>query len=126
MINPIAVLEAAYNDSEGITAAFNRNILSVVNKLAEANFEPTQWEHRAFFNAKHGRIEMHLEYLERQSVTWRGGHRLFERGERIHTENSYKFILPGFESLFESAGLRQQAVFTDDQQWFALVLAETD
>lgn len=126
LIKPIAVLEAAYNDSQGITAAFNRNILSVVNELAEANFEPTQWEHRAFFNAKHGRIEMHLESLEAQSVTWRGGQRLFERGERIHTENSYKFTLPGFESLLESAGLKQRAVFTDDQHWFALVLAETD
>ena len=123
LVKPLAVLEAAYNDAQGITAAFNRNILNVVNHLAEADFIPTQWEHRAFFNPEHGRIEMHLESLCRQRVTWRGGQRLFERGERIHTENSYKFTLPGFESLLQKAGLHQHAVFTDDRQWFALVLA---
>jgi len=125
LVKPIAVLEAAYNDAQGITAAFNRNILNVVNSLAEADFVPTQWEHRAFFNAEKGRIEMHLESLRSQWVTWRGGQRLFERTERIHTENSYKFTLPGFESLLQAAGLKQRSVFTDDQQWFALVLAET-
>lgn len=124
LVKPVAVLEAAYNDAQGITAAFNRNILNVVNNLVEADFIPTQWEHRAFFNPEHGRIEMHLESLCRQRVTWRGGQRLFERGERIHTENSYKFTLPGFESLLRKAGLHQHAVFTDDRQWFALVLAE--
>lgn len=124
LVKPVAVLEAAYNDAQGVTAAFNRNILNVVNNLAEADFVPSQWEHRAFFNPEHGRIEMHLESLCRQRVAWRGGQRLFERGERIHTENSYKFTLPGFESLLKKAGLRQQAVFTDDRQWFALVLAE--
>ena len=125
LVKPIAVLEAAYNDAQCITAAFNRNILNVVNELAEADFVPTQWEHRAFFNTEKGRIEMHLESMRSQQVTWRGGQRLFERTERIHTEISYKFTRPGFESLLQAAGLKQRSVFTDDQQWFALVLAET-
>ncbi len=124
LVKPTSVLEAAYNDPQGITAEFNLNILNVINKVAEADFEPGQWKHRAFFNPEKSRIEMHLESLCNQWVAWRAGERLFQRSERIHTENSYKFTLPGFESLLQAAGLNKVAVFTDSQEWFALVLAQ--
>jgi uncharacterized SAM-dependent methyltransferase len=117
-------MEAAYNDSQGITGEFNLNILNVVNKVARADFEPGRWKHKAFFNLEKSRIEMHLESLHNQWVEWHGGRRLFQRTERIHTENSYKFTLTGFESLLQAAGLNKVAVFTDDQKWFALVLVQ--
>ena len=124
LVKPTEILEAAYNDARGITAEFNLNILNVVNEVAKADFDLSQWEHRAFFNAAKGRIEMHLESTSDQWVHWCGGQRLFQCGERIHTENSYKFTLAEFESLLQTAGLNQRSVFTDDQQWFALVIAE--
>lgn len=124
LVKPTETLEAAYNDAQGITAEFNLNILNVVNEVAKADFDLSQWEHRAFFNAAKGRIEMHLESSSDQWVNWCGGQRLFQQAERIHTENSYKFTLAGFESLLQAAGLNQRSVFTDDQQWFALVIAE--
>jgi dimethylhistidine N-methyltransferase len=124
LVKPTEILEAAYNDAQGITAEFNLNILNVVNEVAQADFDLCQWEHRAFFNAAKGRIEMHLESISDQWVHWCGGQRQFKRVERIHTENSYKFTLKGFESLLQAAGLNQRSMFTDDQQWFALVIAE--
>lgn len=124
LIKPTEILEAAYNDSRGITAEFNLNLLRVVNTLAKADFDLSQWKHRSFFNPEKMRIEMHLESTCDQWVKWCGGQRLFQRAERIHTENSYKFTLAGFESLLQAAGLRQRSVFTDEQQWFALVIAE--
>ena len=124
LVKSSAVMEAAYNDSQGITGEFNLNILNVVNKVARADFEPGRWKHKAFFNLEKSRIEMHLESLHNQWVEWHGGRRLFQRTERIHTENSYKFTLTGFESLLQAAGLNKVAVFTDDQKWFALVLVQ--
>ena len=124
LVKPTEILEAAYNDAQGITAEFNLNILNVVNEVTKADFDLSQWEHRAFFNAAKGRIEMHLESTSDQWVNWCGGQRLFQQAERIHTENSYKFTLAGFESLLQAAGMNQRSVFTDTQKWFALVLAE--
>jgi dimethylhistidine N-methyltransferase len=124
LVKSAAVMEAAYNDSQGITGEFNLNILNVVNKVAKADFEPGRWKHKAFFNLEKSRIEMYLESLHDQWVEWQGGRRLFQRTERIHTENSYKFTLTGFESLLQAAGLNTVAVLTDDQQWFALVLVQ--
>ena len=124
LLKPTEILEAAYNDAQGITAEFNLNMLRVVNAVAKADFDLSQWKHRAFFNVAKKRIEMHLESTSDQWVHWCGGKRLFQRGERIHTENSYKFTLAEFESLLQTAGLKQRSVFTDTQKWFALVLAE--
>jgi len=124
LVKPTEILEAAYNDAQGITAEFNLNMLRVVNAVAKADFDLSQWKHRAFFNVAKKRIEMHLESTSDQWVQWCGGKRLFQRGERIHTENSYKFTLAEFESLLQTAGLKQRSVFTDTQKWFALVIAE--
>jgi uncharacterized SAM-dependent methyltransferase len=83
----VAVLEAAYDDAAGVTAAFNRNVLAHLNRLIGSDFVEDQWGHRAFFNQQASRIEMHLEALAPICVRWLGGEPA-AMGERIHTENS--------------------------------------
>lgn len=120
-----AVLEAAYDDAAGVTAAFNRNILSHVNRLIQADFDPQQWQHRAFFNTAASRIEMHLEARSPQRVRWAGGGRDFAAGERIHTENSYKYTVPVFSKMLAQAGFSQPQAWTDERGWYAMVHART-
>ncbi|MCE1192518.1 MAG: L-histidine N(alpha)-methyltransferase [Acidovorax sp.] len=119
----IAVLEAAYDDAAGVTAAFNLNMLRHINRLIGSDFDTDQWQHRAFFNARDSRIEMHLEAREDLQVRWSGGGRFFERGERIHTENSYKVPLPVFTDMLARAGFSQAQAWTDERGWFAVVHA---
>jgi len=123
LIKDSAVLDAAYDDNLGITAAFNLNALRHVNHLLGANFDVRQWQHIAFFNAEKSRIEMHLEARENVQMTWDEEHRNFIRGERIHTENSYKYTLPQFLTLLEAAGFGHAHQWTDDANWFAVVHA---
>jgi dimethylhistidine N-methyltransferase len=118
------VLEAAYDDAQGVTAAFNRNVLRHINRLIGSNFEPSQWAHRAFFNDEASRIEMHLEALAPTNVVWHGGERSFAAGERIHTENSYKHSLPVFQQMLAQAGFSRAQAWTDAQGWFAVVYAQ--
>lgn len=120
---PVRVLEAAYDDASGVTAAFNRNVLEHVNQLIGSDFVPDQWAHRALFNARDSRVEMHLVARRAQSVRWPGGGRDFTEGQHIHTENSYKHTLQAFASLLESAGFRQYRSWTDEQGWFAVIHA---
>jgi dimethylhistidine N-methyltransferase len=120
---PIDVLEAAYNDSDGVTEAFNLNILNHVNRLIGGNFRAADWLHRAYFNKERSRIEMHLEARRATAVAWSGGRRRFKQGESIHTENSYKYSLESFRDLLERAGFDRSEVWTDDQGWYALFLA---
>lgn len=117
------VLNAAYNDAAGVTAAFNRNVLNHVNRLIGSDFDPLQWQHLAFFNAELSRIEMHLQAADDVLVRWPGGGRSFRRGERIHTENSYKYEPDDFVEVLKHAGFQRAQVWTDTSQWFALVLA---
>ena len=119
----VAVLEAAYDDAAGVTAEFNLNMLRHVNRLIGSDFDTDQWQHRAFFNARDSRIEMHLEAREDLQVRWSGGGRFFERGERIHTENSYKVPLPVFTGMLARAGFSQAQAWTDERGWFAVVHA---
>ena len=119
----VAVLEAAYDDAAGVTAAFNLNVLAHVNHLIGSDFQLRDWRHRAFFNAQDSRIEMHLEALTDCAVRWRGGERRFRRGERIHTENSYKHDIEGFAQLLHQAGFHRTVAWTDERRWFAVVLA---
>ena len=118
------VLNAAYDDDAGVTAAFNLNILNHVNRLIGSNFDTAQWLHRAFFNPEQLRIEMHLQAKTDLLVRWTGGTRRFDAGERIHTENSYKYRIEDFVALLTRAGFSQTQVWTDDQDWFAVVLAK--
>lgn len=119
----VDVLEAAYDDAAGVTAAFNRNVLRHVNRLIGSNFDVEQWQHRAFFNQGESRIEMHLEAMADFEVHWPGGGRRFDQGERIHTENSYKYPLRVFTDMLERAGFSQAQAWTDDRGWFAVVHA---
>ncbi|CAN7461301.1 MAG: L-histidine N(alpha)-methyltransferase [Acidovorax sp.] len=119
----VDVLEAAYDDAAGVTAAFNRNVLRHVNRLIGSNFDVEQWQHRAFFNQGESRIEMHLEAMADFEVRWPGGGRRFDQGERIHTENSYKYPLRVFTDMLERAGFSQAQAWTDDRGWFAVVHA---
>ncbi|MGZ3160028.1 MAG: L-histidine N(alpha)-methyltransferase, partial [Burkholderiaceae bacterium] len=91
LIKDKAILDAAYDDALGVTAAFNLNLLRHLNTLLDADFDVRQWQHRAFFNAQQNRIEMHLEAKCPLVVSWTGAQRQFEKGESIHTENSYKY-----------------------------------
>ncbi|HEY1150919.1 MAG TPA: L-histidine N(alpha)-methyltransferase [Pseudoduganella sp.] len=123
LVKDHGVLNAAYDDAIGVTAAFNLNMLRHLNHLAGADFDVTMWRHIAFFNAAESRIEMHLEAREAQTVHWNGGERAFARGERIHTENSYKYTRESFTALLAEAGFRVDGVWTDAAQWFAVMHA---
>ncbi|HEX3140685.1 MAG TPA: L-histidine N(alpha)-methyltransferase, partial [Rhizobacter sp.] len=119
----VAVLEAAYDDAAGVTAAFNLNALTHINRLIGSDFDLAGWKHVAFFNREASRIEMHLEAVADVRVNWPGGGRSFARGERIHTENSYKYEIEGFAQLLDEAGFHRTVAWTDERRWFAVVLA---
>lgn len=120
LVKDTQTLEQAYDDALGVTAAFNLNLLNHLNKLIGSNFSVRNWRHRALFNAPLSRVEMHLEARRAVEVTWPGGGRRFAKGERIHTENSYKYILPEFHSLLEQAGFGSVRTWSDEQGWFAV------
>ncbi len=116
-------LNAAYDDGLGVTAAFNLNMLRHVNVLLGSDFDVRQWRHRGFFNVPESRVEMHLEATEDLTVRWADGERSFAKGERIHTENSYKYRQSGAVALLEKSGFRAVNVWTDPNEWFALIYA---
>lgn len=113
-------LEAAYNDAQGVTAAFNLNLLARINRELDGNFALDQWEHRAFYNAVEGRIEMHLVSSRDQPVRIGNAAICFDRGETIHTESSYKYSLDGFAALAKSAGWQVENVWTDPKRLFSV------
>lgn len=115
-----AVLHAAYNDAAGVTAAFNLNLLTRINRELQADFDRDRFAHVAFFNTMLGRIEMHLESRAEQDVTVAGRSFRFARGERIHTENSYKYGIAEFHEVASAAGFRPVAVWTDPDRRFSL------
>lgn len=113
-------LHAAYNDAEGVTAAFNLNLLARANRELGANFQLSRFAHSAFYNAPLQRIEMHLVARERQSVALAGERFDFEEGESLHTENSYKFTVDGLRALAIRAGFRPGPVWTDPERLFSV------
>jgi L-histidine Nalpha-methyltransferase len=121
-----SVLLRAYNDAAGITAEFNRNALVRVNRELGGGFRPGLFRHRAVWNERESRIEMHLESLIAQAVPIRelGLTVDFRRGESIHTENSYKFTPETAERLLERGGFAVRQSWTDAQRWFGVYLAE--
>jgi len=123
LVKDTGVLEAAYNDAAGVTAAFNLNILDHMNTLIGSDFRIRQWRHRAFFNLAQSRIEMHLEARSALKVRWPGAERRFAAGEGIHTENSYKYRVGDFARLLAKAGFARHEHWTDERGWFAVVLA---
>jgi dimethylhistidine N-methyltransferase len=113
-------LHAAYNDAQGVTAAFNLNLLRRANRELGTDFDLEGFAHAAFYNAPLRRIEMHLVSRRAQSVRLDGQRFDFEEGETIHTENSYKFTAPGLHALAVKAGLRPTAVWTDPERLFSV------
>jgi dimethylhistidine N-methyltransferase len=120
LVKSQAVLQPAYDDVLGVTAAFNLNLLNHVNALIGSDFDVSDWKHCAAFSAVQSRMEMHLEARRDVRVTWQGGQRRFVQGERIHTENSYKYRAADFEALLSQAGFREPMTWTDAQNWFAV------
>jgi dimethylhistidine N-methyltransferase len=118
----IDVLNAAYNDAAGVTAEFNLNLLTRINRELEGDFDLSGFAHSAFYEAEQGRIEMHLVSDRAQSVTVAGRHFDFAADETIHTENSYKYDVDQFRCLAASAGWSHRAVWTDSERLFSLHL----
>ena len=123
LVKDAATLDAAYDDALGVTAAFNLNMLRHVNHLAGADFDVRQWRHRGHYNAAESRVEMHLEARVPLAVTWCGGSRQFAAGERIHTENSYKYRQSAAVGLLEQSLFHAAHVWTDPAGWFAVIHA---
>lgn len=123
LVKDTAILEAAYDDALGVTAAFNRNLLLHINRTAGTDFKVQDWAHVALYNETLSRIEMHLEAKQDVALCWSGGSRGFTKNERIHTENSYKWTVDTFSNLLMKAGFQTPTVWTDDDQQFAVMWA---
>jgi dimethylhistidine N-methyltransferase len=115
-----AVLHSAYNDSEGLTAAFNLNLLERVNRELDCDFQVDGFEHYAFYNSRESRVEMHLVSQRSQLVHLDGKTISFAKGESIWTENSYKYNLDEFEQVAAASGFRVERVWVDERQWFSV------
>jgi dimethylhistidine N-methyltransferase len=116
----VGLLNVAYNDAQGITAAFNRNLLVRINRELEADFDLQAFDHRAFYNAEQGRVEMHLMASSPQCVHIDGQNFDFRAGEGVHTENSYKYSVAEFRALAKQAGYVSEEVWQDEQDLFSL------
>ena len=120
LVKDAQVLQKAYNDSQGVTAKFNLNLLARINRELGAKFNLACFEHHAFFNRERSRIEMHLASLKRQRVKVCGECIEFRAGETIHTENSYKYSVESFRALARGAGWTPAAVWTDADDYFSV------
>lgn len=114
------VLNAAYNDSEGITADFNLNLLGRINRELDANFDVNKFSHQAYYNSKQGRIEMHLVAQKSQTVDTHSQSFHFKAGDSIHTENSYKYHIEEFQALACNAGFQAIRAWTDPDNLFSV------
>jgi len=123
LLKPAHVLQRAYDDALGVTAAFNLNLLRHVNRLLGSDFDIAQWRHVAVFEAAQARVEMQLEARCDLQVRWPGGRLLRRAGERVHTENACKYSVEGFDALLRGAGYTRTRCWTDPQGWFAVFVA---
>lgn len=121
LVKSPAVLHRAYNDTEGVTAQFNLNVLARANRELGSDFDLAQFAHSAFYNSPKQRIEMHLLSLKPQTVHLNGVAYTFAQGETLHTEYSHKFTLAGVQHAAQLAGLQVGAVWTDPHQYFGLL-----
>ena len=120
LVKDPAILNAAYEDAQGVTAKFNLNLLARINRELGADFDLDGFSHQAFYNSERRRVEMHLASRRRQSVRLLGRTIGFRAGETIHTENSYKYTPETFAGLAARAGWRKAGVFTDPEWLFAV------
>ncbi len=116
----VRILRAAYNDPQGITAAFNMNLLARLNRDLGTTFNLTQFSHDAVYDAELGRVEMHLVSHTKQTVTLGRDAIYFRKGETIHTENSYKYSQNQFKALSARAGYKTLRVWTDPNEFFGI------
>ena len=123
LLKPAQVLQRAYDDALGVTAAFNLNLLRHVNRLLGSDFDIAQWRHVAVFDAAQARVEMHLEARCDLQVRWPGGRLLRRAGERVHTESACKYSVEGFDALLRGAGYTRTRCWNDPQGWFAVFVA---
>ena len=123
LVKPRPVLELAYDDPLKVTAAFNLNLLRRINALLGSDARIEDFEHVALFDERASRIEMHLQARRALTLRWPDGERRLAAGERIHTENSYKYTVGGFERLLHEAGFVRTLHWTDARGWFAVFLA---
>ncbi|MCC7458172.1 MAG: L-histidine N(alpha)-methyltransferase [Nitrospira sp.] len=123
LVKDRAVLERAYDDPLQVTAAFNLNLLRRLNTLLGCDARLEDFQHVALFNEHESRIEMHLQARLAVTLHWPGGERALAAGERIHTENSYKYTVDGFDRLLREAGFARTRCWCDDAGWFAVFLA---
>jgi L-histidine Nalpha-methyltransferase len=123
LMKPVPVLQAAYDDELGVTAAFNLNLLRHLNGLIGSDFALSQWQHEARVNEEARRVEMHLRAREDLTVHWADGQRAFAAGQTLHTENSYKWDAANFEAVLRDAGWRHTKRYTDARGWFGVFLA---
>ena len=128
LVKDRSVLEAAYDDSAGVTAAFNKNVLEVLNRELGADFNPALFSHRSVFNTRDKRIEMWLdsEVDHRVSVSALNSNIDFKAGEGIRTEVSHKFTRESAEAMFEDSGLGLIDLYTDEKELFGLALAKPE
>jgi dimethylhistidine N-methyltransferase len=120
LIKDPAVLHAAYNDAQGVTAAFNRNLLARAQRELGAMVDPAAFAHSAFYNPTLQRIEMHLVSSRDQTLTLPHGEVRLAEGDSLHTESSYKYTLASFQTLAQHAGWRVRRSWTDAARWFSL------
>lgn len=120
LIKSPAVLHAAYNDSKGVTAQFNLNLLARANRELAADFDLAQFEHAAFYNPPEQRIEMHLISRRGQCVRIGAHTHEFDEGDSFRTECSHKYTVEGFRRLARAAGFEPRHVWLDEQRFFAL------
>ena len=114
------ILEAAYNDRAGVTAAFNLNLLERINRELDGDLNIGRFEHVAFYNEAEGRIEIYIRSLANQEAWIAGAPILFAKGELIHTEYSYKYSIPEFAALAGEAGFRPVDTWTDPATLFSV------
>ena len=122
----VDVLEAAYNDAEGVTAAFNMNLLRRMNRELDATFDLDRFEHLSVWNEEKGCVESFLRSTDEQTVTVAGESFSFEAGETIHTEYSFKYTLDEFADLMAGAGFSVEEVWTDDRSYFSVQYCTVD
>lgn len=120
LVKDIGVLEAAYNDQQKVTEAFNKNLLLRLNRELGASFQVDRFQHRAFYNRDLDRIEMHLASEGEQVISIAGELIHFKAGETIHTENSHKYSIAGFQRLALRAGFHPVKVWTDPDDLFSI------
>lgn len=123
LVKDPGILNAAYDDALGVTAAFNLNVLRNVNRIARTDFAPRDWRHVARFDEAHSRIEMDVEARRPVDVRWKDGGRSFRVGDRVRTEYSYKYTLGGIGQLLAAGGFAIHEAWTDDRGWYAYVCA---